>query len=955
MYLNDISFNDEYDVFICYKETDKNGQRTEESIIGERLYNDLTQKGICTFYGRESLKGIIGDEQECVAQALQTAKVMVAIGTDAEHYKDIAVKEQWSKFIEFVDGGEKRYFFLAYKNIVPSQLPREFNRRQGQNLDKANGYENLRAVIERLIDVKVAKIPDPVVDNAKNMAIFKKRGYDALTFGSFDEATDFAKKMIDIEYETADAYVILLLAELKLEKMDDLAECGKPFQDMVNFKKAVRFADDELRDKLNSYIPKSVTEDVLDDLEKSLKILEGLLESRGVSVGETENKVQTTSTSLGDDCYTTKNTWEIDANGVLRFPKGTKVINDCQFQNNDEIKIAILPESIETIGEYAFSGCSELEEINLPYGLKKIGEGAFKHSNLKQVVIPSTVKQIEKEAFCSCLFLKSVVIEDGVELIDDNAFNNCYLLETLQLSDSVREVGVKAFSFCSEIKRLKLPQSLEVIRDGAFSFLTHIESVKIPKSVKVINDEAFESCENLKKVSFEASWNGLICGGAFANCRCLSGFETEDDRFTVIDGNLYRDNGKTFVLYAPGKKEKSFTLPLGVLTIGQEAFCGNDKLEEIIIPNGTRAIHDRAFSRCKCLKKIIVPSSVVEIGNRVFKSCDALESVVLECDSRELIIGDGLFDSCFDLKNIKMTAAAFKCAGKSVGYSTKKLTIFGTGIIYSNCLGLNSIEELAICDGITEIKAQAFSMCSSLEKVEIPGSVEKIEDGAFVYCSKLKDVIVAPGCVKVGGSAFINCPLVNISQQLDTSCGESVTSVETGTNVRKETRTIGSFEGNSIEWIVLKEEGRDELLISKDVIPSVEYDKDGEAYCWDDCSLRDWLNGPFYETTFSMVDKFRIAFAEKKDAVFILSEDELREYFRSDEERQSHALCESISIGYDEETGEMERSGWWLKQTDPNAQEVKYVAETGEIVRKSDIDDWEIGVRPVIWIRKLPE
>ena len=52
------------DVFICYKETDTNGERTEDSVLAEEIYNALTSKGYKVFFSKISLENKLGNDYE---------------------------------------------------------------------------------------------------------------------------------------------------------------------------------------------------------------------------------------------------------------------------------------------------------------------------------------------------------------------------------------------------------------------------------------------------------------------------------------------------------------------------------------------------------------------------------------------------------------------------------------------------------------------------------------------------------------------------------------------------------------------------------------------------------------------------------------------------------------------------------------------------------------------------
>jgi hypothetical protein len=63
----------------------------------------------------------------------------------------------------------------------------------------------------------------------------------------------------------------------------------------------------------------------------------------------------------------------------------------------------------------AFGYCSQLTTVQLCEGLEKIGTGAFRGClNLCGILIPLSVKVIDKDALDSCMQLKTVELRSGL-------------------------------------------------------------------------------------------------------------------------------------------------------------------------------------------------------------------------------------------------------------------------------------------------------------------------------------------------------------------------------------------------------------------------------------------------------------------------------------------------------------------------------------------------------------
>ena len=146
-----------YDIFICYKETDEKGQRTIDSVMAQDLYTALTDKGYRVFFSRISLEDKLGQEYEpYIFAALNSAKVMLAIGTDYEYFNAVWVKNEWSRYLKLIAKGEKKTLIPCYKDIDAYDMPKEFRTLQAQDLGKVGATQDLLRGIDKLIAAKPA-------------------------------------------------------------------------------------------------------------------------------------------------------------------------------------------------------------------------------------------------------------------------------------------------------------------------------------------------------------------------------------------------------------------------------------------------------------------------------------------------------------------------------------------------------------------------------------------------------------------------------------------------------------------------------------------------------------------------------------------------------------------------------------------------------------------------------
>ncbi|MCR4614529.1 MAG: TIR domain-containing protein [Clostridiales bacterium] len=252
-----------FDVFICYKETDNNGRRTPDSVLANDLYHQLTQEGFKVFFSRITLEDKLGTAYEpYIFAALNSAKVMVVLGTKPEHFNAVWVKNEWSRYLALVkESGGKKVLIPAYRDMDPYDLPEEFSHLQAQDMSKLGFMQDLLHGIKKILGPEAKPVQEKVVVHASaptnaNVVALKKRGFMALEDGEWDKADSFFEEALNQDAEDAECYLGKLMAELNIKKRDDLKNAAEPFDDRNNCVKASRF-DEKLAKEIaetNSYI-----------------------------------------------------------------------------------------------------------------------------------------------------------------------------------------------------------------------------------------------------------------------------------------------------------------------------------------------------------------------------------------------------------------------------------------------------------------------------------------------------------------------------------------------------------------------------------------------------------------------------------------------------------------------------------------------------------------------------
>lgn len=248
-----------FDVFICYKESDNDGKRTQDSVLAQDLYYLLNEEGFKVFFARITLEDKLGSAYEpYIFAALNSAKVMVVLGTRPEFFNAAWVKNEWSRYLSLIKGGAKKTLIPAYKDMDPYDLPEEFSHLQAQDMSKLGFMQDIIRGIKKITkadEEKETVVKETVVTGSNNSASpLLKRAFMFLEDGDWQSADEYCERVLDLEPENALGYLGKLMAELRVRRQEELSHCEEPFDDRNNYQKVLRFGDDELKAALQGYI-----------------------------------------------------------------------------------------------------------------------------------------------------------------------------------------------------------------------------------------------------------------------------------------------------------------------------------------------------------------------------------------------------------------------------------------------------------------------------------------------------------------------------------------------------------------------------------------------------------------------------------------------------------------------------------------------------------------------------
>ena len=285
-------------------------------------------------------------------------------------------------------------------------------------------------------------------------------------------------------------------------------------------------------------------------------------------------------------------------------------IGSAAFYNGKNITSITIPESVSNIGINAFSGCSQLASVYIndlaswcsiefgDYGSQPFSYAShlyLKGEEITNLIIPNNVTSISAKAFSGCNELISVTIPEGVTSIGRNAFEACSGLISLSLPSSLTFIGEYAFSGCINLPTVTIPNNVANIQQYTFRNCANLSSLIIQNGVTSIAGNAFGGC-GLKSIFIPESLTS-ISENAFGRCTELSNIDVDNRNFKYDSRHgcnaIIETATNTLILGC-----KNTVIPESVITIGEYAFEGCERLSSIVIPNSVSNIGSYAFSGC---------------------------------------------------------------------------------------------------------------------------------------------------------------------------------------------------------------------------------------------------------------------------------------------------------------------------------------------------------------------
>ena len=224
-------------------------------------------------------------------------------------------------------------------------------------------------------------------------------------------------------------------------------------------------------------------------------------------------------------------------------------------------------------------------------------------------------------------------------------------------------------------------------------------------------------------------------------------------------------SGKTAPWYDYKESIVEIYVAEGITSIGNQLFVGCKNLKNVHLAEGVETIGSNVFKGCSTIEYVSFPKSIKTVGERSFTgSIQKIKYAGTEAEWETIVFNNynnGIFSA--EISYVS-TISSGQC-GKTIEWymtSDGKLVLAGSGKTndyhskstapwYEN---RESITEIYISEGITDLGNQLFVGCKNLKNVHLAEGVETIGSNVFKGCSSIEYICFPKSIKTVGERSF---------------------------------------------------------------------------------------------------------------------------------------------------------------------------------------------------------
>ena len=363
------------------------------------------------------------------------------------------------------------------------------------------------------------------------------------------------------------------------------------------------------------------------------------------------------------------------------------------------------------IGKYAFTGCYKLQEIVLPSSITEIDERAFYYCTaLSSLMIPASVTNIGSEAIAGCFSLTSLTVESGNSTYSSPAASNAIVK------------GDCLIAGCSTTDFSRLG-TISELAPYAFSRQEGMQVIKLPGSIKKIGDWAFVFCQELKDIYSYIETPCNVSQHTFysinSDC-CLHVLSGTKSAYLAAEGwkDVFTEDR---ILEELSSGNAVNVAQAGTLSI---LLADPMQIEELTVTGNLNGTDFRL------IREMAGNDYLGQPTNGMLKK--------LDLSGANIVAGGDMY---LDADEVWSSHNSYAHWGGEYFHFNTQQNVLGNAMF----AGCEKLVDIVLPKSITSIGNLAFFDCMNLESLVIPENVSSIGMDVFVECNKLSGISVADG------------------------------------------------------------------------------------------------------------------------------------------------------------------------------------------------------------------
>jgi hypothetical protein len=324
----------------------------------------------------------------------------------------------------------------------------------------------------------------------------------------------------------------------------------------------------------------------------------------------------------------------------------------------------VINSGVVTITSYTgTAGAAVVPNTTNGYPVTAIGAYAFAYNDtVSSIALPSTVTNLGDGAFLDCEHLDAITVDsanpayssaDGVLFDKQQATLVAYPSGKsggYVIPSTVTTIGNHSFGYlaASAMTSVAIPGSVLSVGAGAFEWSIYVTNLTVASGVVDIGVGAFSGCERVATFAIPATVTNLGDTAFSEDSMTAITVDPGNAAYRSVGGALLNKAGTRLIQYPTGNPQTVYTVPNGVLTIGDYAF-ENASLADLTIADTVTNIESVAFYS-SFIRQVVIPDSVLSIGDDAFVYSTIMTNVTI--GTGVTYLGAGAFYDCSELAGV---------------------------------------------------------------------------------------------------------------------------------------------------------------------------------------------------------------------------------------------------------------------------------------------------------------